>query len=653
MSPNTDILMTPKEPIKTPKTREFPEMIKSPKEDSLNTPLPLTTPNNFLSTPTLTTPQTADWGLFSPINLGGSPCSSPHDLKVKDSRPSNLPLDSTIGLSSPHDGVLAKRRKLKNLNSSRSIESDSNSCDTPTADCEPRDLSRKGCERVRLASDSSTQDEPSPDHKSFGRGREKGDAFPVMFSPKWFKHPKLLPENMKLGKENSSDLPSSYQKSPLAVPSPNWTTISALLSSDGLALKTPKVLDNFVFDVLPPNTPNTPKTIRERSPDKFPSLNNEKSRLEDTRIKPKPEGRVTFAEPPRPQSLTPPPPYPEDLSIPRVPEVTPKQECESTYKSSPSPPEYSSHHEPIKDEPQDYSNIPHDFPPYYLHPQIHPHQLYRPGVNRPTSPPASPPRLPSSSQGTYAYQQACKQFYNSTLQQSLCASGLPNYNFVSQGGSQYNYWGGGNHQAVSEMGGPHSNISTSNVAWGSQREEKVSYNKTGVAENIRSVSRLSTDSHESDMKMGVKRISTDDKRGDGEQNGQPPKKRGKAKGKNPDSAAPKRVFVCPHCQRSYDWNYNLNRHLKYECGKENSFMCSKCGRKFPHKQNCVYHLKRKHKIMFETIDQYVSNGLVVFQGKAGEVDHNSPSDSNGYSPAGSGGPQVVEPSPPPAVSLQG
>ena len=67
-------------------------------------------------------------------------------------------------------------------------------------------------------------------------------------------------------------------------------------------------------------------------------------------------------------------------------------------------------------------------------------------------------------------------------------------------------------------------------------------------------------------------------------------------------------------QRSYDWNYNLNRHLKYECGKENAFMCSKCGRRFPHKQNCVYHLKRKHKIVCDTVDQYVSSGLVIYQG---------------------------------------
>ena len=82
---------------------------------------------------------------------------------------------------------------------------------------------------------------------------------------------------------------------------------------------------------------------------------------------------------------------------------------------------------------------------------------------------------------------------------------------------------------------------------------------------------------------------------------------------------PRRVFTCEKCQRSYDWNYNLNRHRKYECGKENAFQCAKCGRKFPHKQNCVYHLKRKHKIVCDTIDQYVSSGLVLFRGQAGPV----------------------------------
>jgi hypothetical protein len=89
------------------------------------------------------------------------------------------------------------------------------------------------------------------------------------------------------------------------------------------------------------------------------------------------------------------------------------------------------------------------------------------------------------------------------------------------------------------------------------------------------------------------------------------------------SSGPRRVYTCPHCQRSYDWNYNLNRHLKYECGKENAFQCAKCGRKFPHKQNCVYHLKRKHKIVCDTIDQYVASGLVVFRGSAGPAGQQS------------------------------
>ncbi len=30
-------------------------------------------------------------------------------------------------------------------------------------------------------------------------------------------------------------------------------------------------------------------------------------------------------------------------------------------------------------------------------------------------------------------------------------------------------------------------------------------------------------------------------------------------GSNPDGS--KRVYVCPHCQRSYDWNYNLVRNF--------------------------------------------------------------------------------------------
>ena len=51
----------------------------------------------------------------------------------------------------------------------------------------------------------------------------------------------------------------------------------------------------------------------------------------------------------------------------------------------------------------------------------------------------------------------------------------------------------------------------------------------------------------------------------------PPKANKKGAKSAAESGGTKRVYSCPHCQRSYDWNYNLNRHLKYECGKENAF----------------------------------------------------------------------------------
>ena len=72
--------------------------------DSLNTPKMLNTPlisskDDLLCTPTLTTPRTADWGgLFSPVKLS-STASSPGMNGGGSERepPSDLPLDSSIG----------------------------------------------------------------------------------------------------------------------------------------------------------------------------------------------------------------------------------------------------------------------------------------------------------------------------------------------------------------------------------------------------------------------------------------------------------------------------------------------------------------------------------------------------------------------------
>ena len=55
-----------------------------------------------------------------------------------------------------------------------------------------------------------------------------------------------------------------------------------------------------------------------------------------------------------------------------------------------------------------------------------------------------------------------------------------------------------------------------------------------------------------------------------------------------------KAFACQNCGKSYTWRYNLNRHLKYECGTKKKFQCGECGRKFPYKQNCDLHIKRIH-----------------------------------------------------------
>lgn len=194
----------------------------------------------------------------------------------------------------------------------------------------------------------------------------------------------------------------NYHPSPLAVPSPNWSTINDFMS-EGLALKTPKVLDNFVFDVLPPNTPNTPKN-RDKSPERVYDRHFER-RIEDRR---RPEARVSFANhPPRPTILTPPPPYPQDLSLRSKAEessavnrnrsieelkslrhksmeemvsrqyemLIPKQEVEECSRAASASPSLRAESispghggGEIKEEPQEYSSIPPGFPPYYLHP---------------------------------------------------------------------------------------------------------------------------------------------------------------------------------------------------------------------------------------------------------------------------------------------
>ena len=51
--------------------------------------------------------------------------------------------------------------------------------------------------------------------------------------------------------------------------------------------------------------------------------------------------------------------------------------------------------------------------------------------------------------------------------------------------------------------------------------------------------------------------------------------------------------------------------MRFECGKQNKFECSICLKRFPYKQNARIHLKRKHKIFFETSDEMITAGKIV------------------------------------------
>lgn len=47
---------------------------------------------------------------------------------------------------------------------------------------------------------------------------------------------------------------------------------------------------------------------------------------------------------------------------------------------------------------------------------------------------------------------------------------------------------------------------------------------------------------------------------------------------------------CNNCGRTYTQNYNLRRHLIYECGQEPRFKCGNCSKKFKRKAVLQEHL---------------------------------------------------------------
>lgn len=145
--------------------------------------------NNAKLSPVLTTPKVSD---LSPGNLTNSPhhqdfwdkdSLSPLSVSspINSENAGHLPIESEIGLRQPSDGLLAKRRKSKQIGIDTSAVNDNNA----------KDFSM-----------SSTQNE--------------------------FKHPQQI----------TRLTPKDYVPSPLAVPSPNWAVVDHYIGAD---MKTPKV----------------------------------------------------------------------------------------------------------------------------------------------------------------------------------------------------------------------------------------------------------------------------------------------------------------------------------------------------------------------------------------------------------------------------
>ena len=73
----------------------------------------------------------------------------------------------------------------------------------------------------------------------------------------------------------------------------------------------------------------------------------------------------------------------------------------------------------------------------------------------------------------------------------------------------------------------------------------------------------------------------------------------------------KQIFKCFKCGKTYNWNYNLNRHKRFECGIENKYQCSMCNKRFPYKQNVAIHLKRKHKLQMDNAEDMIAGGHIT------------------------------------------
>lgn len=56
------------------------------------------------------------------------------------------------------------------------------------------------------------------------------------------------------------------------------------------------------------------------------------------------------------------------------------------------------------------------------------------------------------------------------------------------------------------------------------------------------------------------------------------------------------MYSCPQCINRYKFRTSLNRHLKFECGKEPSFHCPHCSYRTKQKAPLQRHIRKTHGI---------------------------------------------------------
>lgn len=154
-------------------------------------------------------------------------------------------MDSDIGLRSPCEGIVAKRREKFRRKQQSSLSDSNGSCDTPTSENSPRDLSM-----AKLPTSNNSK----PSTPTLVKHSPTLPPSPLPLTPPSFKHPHR-PEALRL--KDVAELPAHYTPSPLTVPSPNWMAVKHYLEVSGSQLKTPKELDSSVFDFLTPATPRS------------------------------------------------------------------------------------------------------------------------------------------------------------------------------------------------------------------------------------------------------------------------------------------------------------------------------------------------------------------------------------------------------------